>query len=378
MKLGVNIGHIFALPDIGAWLNLMQGFASIRWLNALRTNQKWWEAKKPGAYVPSRMDQLPKRGQFWRENVWWKGGGLHPADCVQYSADLHAHCWLTVPHRFDESQMRLYARAIKPVIPSWMTVRVEVGGEIFNTQFMHRHEYEAWGLAQGLSDNKYKAALLMHAQRTQMLARAFKMEGVSAEIVLSGHATNSWASQFMLENTAVGDAVDALAIAPYAGVRTKQRGDLYRELWEVGERCVIHQKLADEYNLSLQIYECDQHLIGANAPAWNRAEWMERWYLEYLKVLENSGVELAHIYSLAGIYHADTQKGTGQAWGLSEIVKGEFRPTPKLRAVQTFSGISQREFVQVPVDYAAFGIDPTTLAQGEAGRYPPAQESSED
>jgi len=330
MRVGVNVGHIYLLPRIEEWMPLLRGFHSIRWLNALRTNMVWWEANQPDSFVPRSMLELPDHDEFEHVDIWRTGKGIAPSKCVELSNNLGADCWLTVPHRFNSREMHDYAVSLAPYVQKNRILRVELGGEIFNSNFMHRHEYEAAGLRTKVASDGYRAALITHANHTRQLSNAFMLAGISARIVLSGHSTNTWMMEYMLGETGIGQYIDSISIAPYVGVGARDKWDMYQGLWDAGSRVESYRRIADQYGLDLDVYECGQHLITGNAPDLNRSDWMGDWILDYLRVMETSGVDDAHIYSAWGGYKE------GEAWGLNEIVDGDIVPTPKLTAVRRF------------------------------------------
>lgn len=332
MKIGTNIGHVLADFDMSAWLNVLKPFPSVRWLDVLRTNQVWWEAKLPGAFVPRLFLQLPPETDVTPADVWWKWHGLAPSWCLRRSLEMNADCWLTLPHRFRFDEFSKYARSLKPIMAEFsqrgLELRVELGGEIFNSNFMHRYEFEK------LAADGYKGALRLHAERTIEMSRAFVSEQVDAEIVLSCHATNTWMCEYMLAETAVAGHIDALAIAPYAGQNAVDKSTIWRDLWRVGQDCLDYAKLARAGDFDLHYYEAGQHVDSAETVAWNRSAWMGNWYRDYLDTIMAVEPTTIHIYPIAGVYHEDGKKGEG--WGLYEIKNGEFVPTPKLDAVMAY------------------------------------------
>ena len=118
-------GELFN-PD---WLSLMQGFAALRFMDWMATNDSsqigWEDRPHPQDYT-------------------WAQAGVPAEVLVALANQLKTAPWFTLPHMADDSYIRNYARLVQDQLDPDLRAYVEYSNEVWNWQF----EQAVWADAQ--------------------------------------------------------------------------------------------------------------------------------------------------------------------------------------------------------------------------------------
>lgn len=320
------------------YLDYLRGFQVIRyvgWSNANESDVVEWAA----------------RTRTQHESQYRKNG-VALEYMIQFSGELNADPWFTVPARANDDYVRNMAALIKGQIGPERKFYLEYSNEVWNDAFPQHHHAVGEAVRLGLRD-----ADDFYVRRSLQVFRIFeKVFGGTSRFVriLSGQAVNTGRTKSLLSYPNIGRHVDAFAIAPYFGYQDQLLGKgsdaldpektpmsvfmrrLEHAVAETREVIRANSVLASYAGLPLIAYEAGQHVTNPPGQddfcaAINRDPRMADLYTKYIDIWnqESSG----NLIMLAGDIFSYGRYG---CWGLSEYLDQDLSTTPKLKAVRNY------------------------------------------
>jgi hypothetical protein len=220
-----------------------------------------------------------------------------------------AHAWFNIPHMANDEYVRGFADRVAATLDPRLKVYVEHSNETWNFVFPSSAYCQRRGLELGLSTQPFEAQLRYHTRRSREIWAIFAAALPPSRLVrvLATQASSPWLSQQMLAYEETWRQTDALAAAPYFGVRLPNMprivgmdlDQLFAELSNVSlpeARLTMQWQMdaAQRYGLPLIAYEGGQHLttigpyerddaMNALFQAANRDPRMGALYDRYLR-----------------------------------------------------------------------------------------------
>ncbi len=331
------------------FLASLQGYGSVRYMNWMLTN---------GSIV-SEWDDRPKL-----EDARWTVDGVPVEIMVELSNRTATNPWFTLPHLATDEYVRNFAVAVRDNLLPGLTPYVEYSNEVWNTQFA-QHEYSReQGLAAGLDDEPFAAAIAFYGRRSSEIFAVWEevYGGGEGFVAVLGSKTSDpdAVSRLALESGEAAGA-DLLAVAGYFGGRANWANNcdevaamsideffdylvddsVPRAIDGIGRQIDV----ADDYGIALGIYEGGQHLrvngcdgddakkeaIGDLFDAANRDPRMGDVYLEFFAAVDLAGVDLFSHYTNTGAW---TRFGR---FGAREHLLQSRSEMPKYDAIMTYA-----------------------------------------
>lgn len=170
---------------------------------------------------------------------------------IEFAVDLanktQAEPWLNIPVRVDDDYVQRYAQLVKDTLDEHLTVRIELGNEIWNDAYPYNIDAN-WMEEQGratwpnVTVSAFEYRLNYFGKRSAEVCHIWKTTfGVEAErvhCVMGGFVANTWVNQQILEcplwvdnpwGQTCATEMDSLAIGAYFGGYVHE--DRYRPLW---------------------------------------------------------------------------------------------------------------------------------------------------
>lgn len=293
------------------------------------------------------------------EDARWSVKGAPVEVMVALANRLGADPWFTLSHLADDDYVRRFAQAVRAGLDPKLKVYVEHSNEVWNGQYPQAGYARERGLALGLSTNPYQAQIRYHARRSREIFAIFEEVFPRERLVrvLASQAANPWVSETALGFADTAAHTDALAIAPYFGVRMVtpeeqahvQALDLVSLLHELEDTSIPlaldftrrQVAVAQHFGVSLVAYEGGQHLVGigplATDPAVNalfdaanRDPRIGTLYTQYLRGWRDAGGGL-----FLHLTNCDAYTRYGR-FGSLEYIDQSRAEAPKYDALQRF------------------------------------------
>ena len=260
---------------------------------------------------------------------------------------------------------------VKDNLSDDLKVYVEYSNEVWNYLFSQTEYAEQIGLALGLDQNGFTAALRYYSQRAVEIFKIWEeVFGGKERLVriLASQAVNPWTGEQVLSWNSAYEYADAYAIAPYLDgddlsnpnnvdttlqMTANQIIDniLLEIRTEFEQYITTTYNLTHRYGLKLFAYEGGLHLVSSGMPAdkepqvttlfqaVNRNPWMKEVYLEYLNMWKKNGGELFNQFVDVSPF---TKYGS---WGALEYQNQDLSTAPKYLGLMEF--IAQNQAVLV-------------------------------
>ncbi len=181
-------------------------------------------------------------------NVSWAiENGVPLEMAIDLANKTQAEPWLNMPVRVDDDYMQQYAQLVKDQLDENLTVRIELGNEIWNDAYpyiidanwMEARGRETWPNA-GADAFDYRLNYFgkRTAQMCQIWKATFADQAGRVNCVMGGFVANVWVNRRILdcplwaserEGRKCAEDVDSLAIGPYFGGYVNN--DRYLPLW---------------------------------------------------------------------------------------------------------------------------------------------------
>lgn len=379
-------------PD---FLAELEPYRAIRFMDWMETNGGGFDGR-PNAQQSFAQRPRAAQAHYSRE------GGVPLEVMIELANVSGSEPWFTLPHQVNDDYVTQFAGIVRDQLAAGRRVYVEYSNEVWNPAFPQGADIEERGnTLYGSLGDPFIRRLNAHGQRTAEICTLFKSafgtEAARVTCVLGAQAANAFtqteaadcpiAIQAGQRSTPCGEAIDAVAIAPYfanytnvpaneAEIELWSLEQLFRELTDGGElaqnvatpctdnglaftgrvvagRCTVpaleevtlwidsHINAAQGRDLSVIAYEGGQHLVGVFGvqnndaitelfTAANRDPRMGAIYQDYLADWKARGGELFAVFALSFSY------GRFGSWGMIEQLNQQPRP-PKATAVDTFN-----------------------------------------
>ncbi len=272
---------------------------------------------------------------------------------------LQADPWFCMPHLASDDYVRQFAQMVEDRLDPNLTAYVEHSNEVWNSIFTQHQYASERGLALGLTDNPWWAAIRYHSQRSveifQIWEDVFGGPSPRFKRVLGAMVWDAVCLEIAGWNNAYQHA-DAIAIAPYFGGYLGYPNQVGRvlqmsmdELLNLAQADIdtvigwskLCLDVANEFNLELITYESGQHLAAVweavDNPAFvdkliaaNRHPRMYDLYADYLRQWQRLGAGTMTLYS------SMVTPSKWGSWGLLEYHNQDTTTAPKYRAAIDF------------------------------------------
>jgi len=331
------------------FLERLKNYKAIRFMDWMATNGNW---RRTGGSAQRRWEDRPKA-----EDARWSGTHGAPLEIMAKLANtLRTDAWFNMPHLADDDYVRNFAQTAFRLLDPGVRVYVEYSNEVWNEIFAQAGYAREQGLAQRLSSNPREAQIRFHAKRSAEIfaiwAGIFPKERLVR--VLASQATNPWVSETALSYANVAASTDALAIAPYFGIRNDDiprvrdmnLDDFMRELENTAlpraKDAMSRQfAISKKHRIPLVAYEAGQHLVGAGKSkndetlnalfdAANRDRRMGGLYTRYMKDWMATGAGLMVHFQHCAAYRKFNR------FGSLEYMTQPRSEAPKYDAIQRF------------------------------------------
>lgn len=318
-----------------AYVEMVKNFGTVRfmdwqWVNA--NDPISWETRK----TPQSAFQSGARGVAVEHIVALANeAGIEP--------------WVTMPYTANEDYVRRFATYVHDNLPADRTVYVELGNEVWNSQFPAAKQSLAEGLAAGLGTDQTTAQMLNYARRSagifDIWSAVFADRPGKLVRVVSTQNAQPRTAEIVLGYPGLKGKVDALATAPYFYIdspSSKVTGNnldvLFAELDKsidtAIDRAARSKAIAARNGVRYIAYEAGQHLsFYGKLPlqeAVQRDPRMGALYSRYLNEWQR------RIGDLIVLFSSTARIGDGGAWGLREYSGQPLSEAPKADAVDKF------------------------------------------
>ncbi len=276
---------------------------------------------------------------------------------VDLANRLGADPWFHMPHKATDDYVKKFATYVRDNLDPKRRAYLEYSNETWNSTYSV-HEYARnQGLALGLSNDPFEAALRFTAKRAVEIFTIW--EGVFGNAkrlvrVLASQSSVPWTGETLMDWQDAYKNADALAIGPYFGgglggnPQTKQMtvdqvldGCNADIVGDVAVQITDNLKEAKKRGLDLIAYEGGQHLVGVGAleedatlnslfDAANRHARMKDLYRKHLDQWKALGGKLFNHHSFISV------SGKYGRFGLLENQLQDPAKAVKFQAVQEF------------------------------------------
>ena len=333
------------------FLDSLEGYASVRFMNWMLTN---------GSTVSEWGDRPLETDARWTTD------GVPVEVVVDLANASSIDPWFTLPHLATDEFVREFATVVRDRLDPALVSYVEYSNEVWNTQF-DQFEYSSdQGMALGLDDDPFTAAVKFYGQRSgEIFAiwdEVFGDPDGFVAVVGSKTSDPDAVSKVALESGDVMAHADVLGVAGYFGGSTNWDGqcddiadmsldEFLQHLAEVSVPAAVDRiseqvDIADRAGLELAVYEGGQHLrvnrcsgddvkretIGELFDAASRDPRMADVYLEFFTAIEAVGVDHFSHYTNTGAW---TPFGR---FGAREHLLQTREEMPKYDAIMTYAG----------------------------------------
>jgi hypothetical protein len=329
-----------------AFLARLQGFTSIRFMEATRTNL-------PNPQSWSERAQLT--------DATYTRRGMPYELCLDLCNRLKADPWLCIPHQADDQYVDNFAKLVNQQLDPSQKLYLEYSNELWNTMFPQNKYAIAEGLKRNFAaaDKPWEAGWRFTAHRSlEIFAIAQRTLPKNRLVrVLASQTGNTFVSEQILRFKDAYKSADTLSTAPY--ISLMPRPDQAKSVTALGldglldriendslPRSIAEIKrdkaLADKYGLKLTAYESGQHLVGIagaeNDTALtdlfhqaNRHPRMGQIYTQYYQAWKNANADIMVVFN-----SVNSSSKTG-SWGLMEYYDQDPFQVPKMAATLKFA-----------------------------------------
>jgi hypothetical protein len=258
--------------------------------------------------------------------------------------------WFTVPFDADDDYYRHFAEFVRDHLDPGRKVYVELSNEVWNGQFQQAKAAIKRGTEQGLDANPRVASDRFYAERVVALmaiwSKVFAGQEKRLVRVVSAQAVSPASSERILSWKDTAKSVDALAVAPYFGMRemdpAMSQEDLTAAIFGAQgiaridaaiDGAAKQKEVAAKYGLRLIAYEGGQHFadmrsaLGPKYAIINADQRMELLYRRYLDGWRT------RIGDALVLYNDVNRPSKGGSWGHREYTGQPLAEAPKMRAV---------------------------------------------
>jgi hypothetical protein len=281
------------------------------------------------------------------------GGSVTLANMIALATEAKIDPWFTIPYAADDDYVRRFAQMAHDRLPPGRIVYVELGNEMWNSNFPSGRQVQVDGLAAGLSTNPYQAQLRQYAARSARMldiwTKVYADKPKQLVRIVSVQNFNTYSTTTILEYGDVAKLVDAIGTAPYFGnlvyprLGTKPRPANLDEAFVAVDRAVDEalaaagqqKAIADRLGKRLIAYESGQHIqIPDDVDLLRKVNTDPRMGEAYRRYLEGWSRSIGDTIMLYHMVGAVERFG---AWGLQEYDGQPLDQAPKKKAVLDFA-----------------------------------------
>ena len=332
------------------FLERLSKFKTIRFMDWLRTNNSkvsdWSERATPN-FATQASDK-----------------GVALEYMIDLANTLHADPWFSMPHLATDGYVWNFASLVRDRLAPDLKPHIEYSNEVWNYLFSQTYYAQQQGLALGLAQERFTAALRYYSQRAVRVFDLWEQVfGGKTRLVriLASQIENPWTGEQVLSWNSAYKYADAYAIAPYLNGDDLNNPDkvdstrkmnedqivnnIYNEIrTEIKQYITSNYKLANKYGLKLFAYEGGLGLDSSRMPAdkepqvtalfnsVNRNPRLRSLYVEYLNIWKESGGGLFNQFVDV------SQFSKNGNWGALEYQDQDPSTAPKYLGLMDFIG----------------------------------------